>query len=179
VEAPVTNAIALAAWLARRAQPLDHLKLQKLAFYAYGAALSRDLDDLGDLRFYAWRHGPVNLEIYHEHKGLGRAPVPVPAGPGPAYSAEVEDLLGDVVAIYSRLSSWQLREESHLEAPWQRTPPSAEIPREVIQVHFKAKFARGAVALPRNLLGAWSFAADGLATQTWESLRDLANALRA
>lgn len=175
----MTDAIALATWLARHAQPLDHLKLQKLAFYTFGAALSRDLDDLGDLSFFAWRHGPVNLEIYHQHKGLGRAPVPVPVGPVPAYSAEVEDLLGDVVAIYSRLSSWQLREESHMEAPWQSTSPNAEIPREVIQAHFKAKFASGAVALPRHLLGAWSFAADGLATQTWGSLHDLANALRA
>ncbi len=171
------HAIKLANWLLLNAESLDHLKLQKLSFYAYGAALALDAEGLGLITFHAWRHGPVNTEIYEVYRNNGRSKLSPPDGPSPTYPEATAGILRDVVAVYGRLTSWRLRQESHLETPWRETPQSSEIDQESIKAHFKAKFAPGAVAVPRNLLGAWSFAADGLPTQTWDSLHQLACAL--
>jgi uncharacterized phage-associated protein len=178
------DAIALANWLLAAVSPrmLNHLQLQKLVFYAYGAAAAEGLEaQLGDVRFVAWKHGPVNRALYEQHRGSGRAPLAVPPpGDVPAYGdLRLTGVLRDVLAVYGRLTPWQLREESHLEQPWAEAEQSEEISDEAIKVHFCRKFARGAVALPRNLLGAWSFDADAIPTQRWESLHEIAVALSA
>lgn len=176
------NAIALANWLqTNSATPLDHLRLQKLLFYAFGAAAAHDLEhELGDIRFVAWKHGPVNVDVYTAYRGGGREPLPLPSACSvPQYSAALEQVLRDVLGVYGRLSPWQLREESHLERPWLDTEQSAEIAPDLIKAHFAQKFAAGDVELPRHLLRAWSFDVDGIPTQRWQSLRELAHSLSA
>ena len=53
--------------------PLTHLKLQKLMFYGYGAALAFDCERAlgGKIAFEAWEHGPVNREVWKEYKDHG------------------------------------------------------------------------------------------------------------
>lgn len=110
-------AITLANWLKSNVEPIDHLRLQKLLFYAFGAAIGHNLaHEIGHVRFFAWKHGPVNPEVYKQHRGSGSALLPKPASElVPTYSLALERVLKDAVTVYGCLSSWQLREESHLE----------------------------------------------------------------
>lgn len=173
------GATALADWLKTHAAPTDHLRLQKLLFYCFGAGTAYGLDaELGDIRFHAWRHGPVNVEVFNEHRGNGRETL-VATREAPAYSHELTQVLLDVLGVYGRLSAWQLREESHDELPWCETEQSAEISPQFLRDHFRLKFAQGAVRLPRQLVRAWSFDVDGVPLQSWPDLHTLANALRA
>lgn len=174
----MSPAIQLANWLKDEVVPLDHLRLQKLLFYSFGAAVALGLDgEIGEIRFVAWTHGPVNLDVYGQHRGSGRTALPRPnAADVPAYSARLQRLLRDVLSIYGRLSSWQLREESHLERPWKVTPRSQEIDPREFRRHFVSKFS-GRVQMPRYLLRATSFEVDRLPAQSWASLSELAQAL--
>ncbi len=174
----MSPATQLANWLKDEVVPLDHLRLQKLLFYTFGAAVAAGLDgEIGEIRFVAWKHGPVNVDVYRQHRGAGRDPLPQPlAADVPRYSERLQVLFRDVLSIYGRLSSWQLREESHLEKPWQETPQSQEIDPRLFRQHFTAKFS-GRVQMPRYLLRATSFEVDGLPAQSWASLAELAQAL--
>lgn len=174
----MSPSIQLANWLKDRVVPLDHLRLQKLLFYAYGAAVAARLDsEIGEVRFSAWKHGPVNVDVYRQHRESGRVPLPRPSPEDvPHYSTELQQVLAGVIAVYGRLSSWQLREESHLERPWSQTPQSKEIDPVLFRDYFVRKFS-GRVRMPRYLLRSTSYEVDGLPAQSWASLMELAEAL--
>lgn len=77
--AHTTPALRLASWIrAHDAAPdaLTHLKLQKLSFYAWGigAALGY-IDELGDVSFEPWEHGPVNRTIWARYRQHGSGPI--------------------------------------------------------------------------------------------------------
>lgn len=173
-------AISLANWLKYHVEQVDHLRLQKLVFYAYGAAIGHGLDhEIGHIRFLAYKHGPVNSDVFGQHRGSGSAILPKPSSDlVPIYSLALERVLADAITVYGCLSSWQLREESHLEAPWIRTRQSCEIDQALLRNHFEEKFRVGRVTMPRHLLRSSSFEVDGLPMQRWGSLKELAQALR-
>jgi uncharacterized phage-associated protein len=76
--------IELARWVLCEQRGITHLKLHKLCFYAYGYGLADGhADELGDVRFEAWTHGPVCREVYDRYQAHGRAPIPVDAPPRP------------------------------------------------------------------------------------------------
>ena len=147
----------------------------------FGAAVAHGCDqELGDIRFRAWKHGPVNLDVYRLHHQCGRAVLPKPGfHEVPVYSEPLQQVLRDVLAVYGRLSPWQIREESHEEAPWLRTRQSDQIDPADVRTHFREKFAPGRVSAPKHLIQSWSFRVDGLPVHPWPSLHSLASALRA
>lgn len=178
------DAHKLALWLRWNTPPrpdaLTHLKLQKLLFYCYGAALAFDAEpEVGDVDFEAWKHGPVCRDVWQENQAWRAAPIPPPEGTRPTYGARVEQILRDVVTIYGALDAWSIRQESHLEQPWidAWNAGGGRIEREVIRDHFRRKFQDGAVALPEYLLQSSSFALDGVPVPRFPSLRALATAL--
>lgn len=148
-----------------------HLKLQKLLFYAYGAARAAG-EHVPFVPFCNWQHGPVCVEVYERHKQHGGQPLPVPAS-----SLPLPPNARDAVRVYGALSAWQLRNESHLEEPWLKTTLGADIPDEMIVAHFRMKFAGPFVSAPKNLAGSWSLSADGLPPLTARSLGELAYSL--
>lgn len=157
--------------LAVAGEGTTHLKLQKLIFYAYGAALAFD-EEAPLMTFHNWQHGPVCVEVYEHFKHSGSGVLKMPAKP----SFELGEVATAAVRVYGALSAWQLREESHLEAPWKETHLGQEISRARMTEHFRSKF-RGRVQAPRNLPGSWSLAADGLPGLNAGSLNELAAAL--
>jgi uncharacterized phage-associated protein len=176
------NAIKLGLWIRKNhAGALTHLKLQKLAFYCYGAALAFNRDDEvgSDINFQAWEHGPVNVDLWHDYKGFGAMPIPPSSESTPTYTSETEEILIDILSIYGRLDAWSLRNQSHLETPWYtastRQPPA--IDREELRTHFNQKY-RSTVRCPEYLLRASNFALDGIPLSEYPSLRELARSLR-
>jgi uncharacterized phage-associated protein len=165
-------------------QPITHLKLQKLTFFAYGAVLADDLDtQVGQVDFEAWQHGPVCPPVYEHYKSYGSAVLPLPEA-GETYSHAVEQCLRDVIAVYGRLSAWQLREQSHLEEPWEYAWNSGSqefgsrvIPTEKLRAHFRAKFKTGKVTPPEGLTQIWPLSLDSIPQARFDSLHSLARAL--
>lgn len=169
----------LRAFVPARPDALTHLKLQKLAFYAHGAMLAFDMDrETGPLEFQAWKHGPVAPSIHARFKGCGAEPVgrPLPWEDTPRFSLPTEDILSCIVNVYGRMTAWQLREESHAEAPWREAfdgTPSVVMRTERLRSHFKAKFVCGVVHFPERLFGTSSMALDRIPVPTFETLVDM------
>jgi uncharacterized phage-associated protein len=162
-----------------RPEPLTHLKLQKLAYYCYGALLAFDCEEtVGFLEFEAWKHGPVSPAIYELFKeyanaSIGRAPKPFIAS-----SAEAH--LYDVMNVFGRMSAWQLREESHLtNTPWRKSYDGVRgrvISPDVMRSHFRQMFT-SPVSLPERLFGCSSMQLDRIPVPTFASLREMSQAV--
>ena len=159
---------------------VDHLKLQKLTFYAYGAALAHDVSaELGEVHFAPWKHGPVNREVWDAHRGSASAILPLPASAS-RFSNALTQVLADVVEVYGRLGSWEIRCESHLETPWIEAweQQQARISEASIAKHFREKFKPGHVQLPANLGAVAVGRIDGIPSPRFASLASMASALR-
>ena len=175
--------IAIADWIrsAEFSSPdaMTHLKLQKLAFYGFGAILAHGLESRlsGPVRFEAWKHGPVNPEIYLECRDSGIAALS-PASARGTLPRDVAEILRATMNVFGRLTAWQLREETHDEKPWRdhfTGAPNIEIPTDELRVHFKKKFT-GAVQFPERLFGNSSMALDRLAVPSFTSFDAMSRA---
>lgn len=171
----------LASWiLANAGAPMTHLKLQKLCFYGYGVARALGGDLGGRIEFRAWKHGPVCPDIYRTYRGYRDAELPVPRETPTAYDAHTTAVLADVLAVYGRLSAWELRNQSHAEKPWRGVDhvSGETIPDSAIVEWFTALYAKGRVVAPAVLVGAHSAGLDGIPAATYESFAHLAERCR-
>jgi uncharacterized phage-associated protein len=79
------NAKSVANWFLKRSfeagRPIDHMKLQKLVFFAHGYYLAATNLNEGEFRplvdeyFEAWPYGPVLPTVYDEFKEFGRGQI--------------------------------------------------------------------------------------------------------
>ena len=179
-------AIQLANWVQQNypfanLEPLTHLKLQKLAFYVYGAAMAFDQDHLlPGVRFEAWQHGPVCREIWLHYRDTGREALPEITSAPIALPESAATPMLDALAVYGLLRTWPLRQQSHLEHPWIASYSAEDrtIDPKQMREHFRRKFNSGAVAWPEYLVGAGSLRLDGVPVAPHPSLRSLADAVR-
>jgi uncharacterized phage-associated protein len=177
--------LKLARWIQERypyavLDQLTHLKLQKLGFYCFGAALAfGHEDEVAGITFEAWDHGPVNREVYREYRAFGASRLPESSSRTVEYSAETEQVMLDVLRVYGVLDAWTLREESHLELPWieARERGDAIISNDRIKAHFSGKFRGDAIRPPEHLLNAGSFSLDGIPVRSYSSLHEIAGAI--
>ena len=111
---------------------ISPMTLQKIVYFCHVWALIELGRPLVRHSFEAWEHGPVLQYLYREFKKFGTEPVRgraqrtnsltgdkeiVPY----AFDAATLDLLGRVVAIYSRLSAAALRDLTHAPGgPWDK-----------------------------------------------------------
>lgn len=93
-------------------------KLQKLCYYSQAWALAWTEKPLFCEDFEAWSNGPVCRVLFNAHKGK--------------YYIVAEDIIGDVLKLtddekdsinvvlkdYGMMEPYELREQSHAEAPW-------------------------------------------------------------
>lgn len=97
---------------------VSNLKLQKLLYYAQGFHLALFDRPLFDNEIRAWTHGPVVVDVYHEYKGHGSAPIPRANCDLDALTQDEKDLLDEVYQVYGQYSAWKLRNMTHEESPW-------------------------------------------------------------
>ena len=129
-------------------QPISHLKLQKLLYFAHGFALAAEDMPLLDETVEAWRYGPVVPSVYQQFKANGSAPIEKLVS-GYEFSSLEEDssvseLLEFVWSSLKGFTPYQLSEMTHLPgAPWelarkedQRNTPNALIRNELIKTYF-------------------------------------------
>lgn len=179
-----SNSLKLASWIIQNSQSeISPLKLQKLAFYCYAAACSKDLEDeIGVVEFDAWKYGPVVVDVYDEYKRFGSSAIkrePLFDDFESSFSTQLTQLLMATLSIYERLTPSQLVHQTHLEDPWIKAynSSSKKITIESIKSYFKMRFATNMIAPPEMLKDTGFFEIDGLPVQKFASLEDLANSL--
>lgn len=151
---------------------IDHLKLQKLTYFAQGWWLAGKGEELLFERPQVWRYGPVFKSIYNTLSGRGRDPIKDVVGANPfaetgAPTLEGADLRSERDLVtwiwqeYGNLTGPQLSDMTHaLGTPWRkiaeehqyRVALDTEIPEELDWDYF-AGLARQRGMEPEPLHG--------------------------
>ncbi|MCB2053163.1 MAG: DUF4065 domain-containing protein [Geminicoccaceae bacterium] len=151
------EALAIANEFVDTSKNVDHLKLQKLVYCAYGWWLATEGTPprLMNERPQVWQHGPVFASLYRTLKVFGRAPISEPQSSSPFLPPprvdedddRVRQLLRWIWGRYGHLSSFALSELTHRAGtPWYRiarehqfrVPLDTEIPDDYIYAEFSA-----------------------------------------
>jgi uncharacterized phage-associated protein len=150
-----------------RQAPLDHMKLQKLAFYAHGWHLGLRHRPLLDEEVEAWPYGPVIPTIYHALKRYGTEPVSADISDidatGRAFTPELpegydRELCETVWNKYGSLTATQLSKLTHrVGTPWYITWKrntdglrSITIPNDVIEAYFSEQADKNRGSIVRS-----------------------------
>ena len=128
--------------------PISHLKLQKLVYYAQAWHLAVFDQPLIDDRFEAWVHGPVCPPLYERFKGNSWKPIATEVE-APELKAELCDHLSEVQAAYGAFSALELERLTHSEDPWiaargdlaPTEPSNAVISNESMRRFYAARMA--------------------------------------
>lgn len=136
---------------------IDHMKLQKLAYYAHGWWLAYEAEPLLTEKPEVWKFGPVFDSMYRVLCPFGSKPIRLPQSPNPfAEPPRVDDerALGLISWIWNRygaFSSFKLSDMTHEEGtPWRilaeensyNVPKHFEIPDALIADFFKKEADR-------------------------------------
>ena len=133
---------------------IDHMKLQKLVFYAYGWWLASHEQPLATEGPQVWRYGPVFRSLYAAlapfgMRGINSPQRAVPIGGPPIIpddQHEAHDLTDWVWQRYGLMSAGQLSDMTHaIGTPWQeeaaacdyRVPKGHPIPDARIKGYFE------------------------------------------
>lgn len=151
---------------------LDHLKLQKLLYYAYGWWAANERGQmLFDEDIYAWRLGPVVERIYQAFKHMGRDALTTYASEvivdnnGHAQFAqpkvgdlEVKAFIRQIWDTYGEYTGIQLANLSHeVGGPWHEmwtksgNSGTAKIPHQLIENYFVNWLERSALDNAKEL----------------------------
>jgi len=122
-------------------EPVTHLKLQKLLYYAQGAYLAIYGVPLFNEDIVAWEHGPVVKEVYDKFHGSGNAPLDADdAFNYDTVQGESLGVLREVYNTFGQYSAWKLRNMTHDETPWRQTPKNDIINNGLIQEYFQKHY---------------------------------------
>ena len=112
---------------------IDHLKLQKLCYYAQGYSVALWQRLLFDDPIQAWEQGPVVPAVHEAYEQRGPESIP-PSGAAPELEPWRLEVLGMVYAELGWMTTWTLRNQTHMEQPWRDAwltgECGAEIPPE-------------------------------------------------
>lgn len=140
----MTSALDAAQYFIQRAHEdgnlITHLKLQKLCYYSQGYALALMNEPMFEEEIEAWEHGPVLRALYDEYKRYRRDPIPPPGGV-PEMVHWRKKMLEMVQQRYGWMPAWELRNQTHLESPWQEAWLSDD-PRPVLTMQSMKMFFR-------------------------------------
>lgn len=99
--------------------PLTHLRLQKLLYYAQGWSLAQRGRPLFEGRIEAWTHGPVVPSVYQVYEGRGWGLIAPDEEDAPDdLTDEDRDYIASVWEAFKGYSASSLREMTHREPPW-------------------------------------------------------------
>jgi uncharacterized phage-associated protein len=132
----MTSAEAVARyflWLAAgepEDEPVTHMRLQKLLYYAQGWCLACRGEPLFEGTIEAWVHGPVVREVYPVFARFAGHEIPTTEARDAGALAERDRALIEWVwRRYAPFSASELRRRTHAEAPWRDArgslPPDA------------------------------------------------------
>lgn len=136
---------------------IEHMKLQKLIYFAYGHWLVTTSSRLTTEGPEIWKHGPAFESMYKVFRPFGSASIREPQSDSPfsepvnvaSDDEEVQQLVDWIWNRYGHLSGFALSSMAHAEGTaWQRfaqvngyrVPPNTEIPNGYIYAAFSKLF---------------------------------------
>ena len=117
----LTIAKALIATSNSRNIPIDHLKLQKLLYFAQAISLVRNSRPLFAGKMYAWKHGPVVDTVWNEYQGNGRSHLSMDDSfdiTSLKLSKKDMKVIEDTIEKMKKYSGVEMREITHSHKPW-------------------------------------------------------------
>ncbi|HEY3767480.1 MAG TPA: type II toxin-antitoxin system antitoxin SocA domain-containing protein, partial [Candidatus Angelobacter sp.] len=90
----------------------------------------------------AWIHGPVVAELYRSFKQHGSEPLPPANVDHNKFMAEEIELLDEMWEMFGQFSATKLRNMTHSELPWKKTPTGAVIPRDLMKEYFRTQLVK-------------------------------------
>ena len=134
--------------------PLNHMKIQKLIYFAYGWWLAYHDSPLTSKAPEVWRYGPVFSGLYTALSHYGHNPIrnliALPSGEAPWVSESDKEaiaLIDTIFARYGLLSETELSSLAHAEGtPWKieaaannfTVSSGHTIPDDLIRTYFSA-----------------------------------------
>ena len=97
--------------------PVSHLKLQKICYYAQAWHLAVYGEPLVDETFEAWVHGPVSPTLYARFRGYRWNSITEDIA-APSIDEGAASHINEVLEVYMGMSGWDLERLTHAEAPW-------------------------------------------------------------
>jgi len=140
-----TSAFAIANAFIRKGcevgNPVTHMKLQKLVYFAQAWNLAIKDAPLFNETIEAWKYGPVVREVYQYYMGFGNGPI-LAYEKNLTLSKDDQALIDEVWRVYGRFSPAQLSTLSHEKnGPWDGKKHRELIPQDQIREFFKKKLA--------------------------------------
>lgn len=109
----------VAKYILEKTGSMSTMKLQKLCYYSQAWSVAWTERPLFHERIEAWINGPVCPALFaiHKKKFMIR-PDDIPHGNADALDADQADTVDKVLEYYGDWSPYELREQTHCEAPW-------------------------------------------------------------
>lgn len=115
---PMGSISDMAGYILRQMGPMQAAKLQRLCYYAQAWHLAWNHVPLFDEDFYAWKTGPVCLELADSEMNLEKLPA------GELTDGEKETI-GHVMEHYGSRDVWWLGQMICMEDPWREAVKEA------------------------------------------------------
>lgn len=108
-----------AKYILERQGPMSTWKLQKLCYYSQAWSLAWTERPLFDEDFEAWSNGPVCPVLFRKHKRRFMISAEnLDIGDSSNLTEDQKDTINNVLESYGEKEPYDLREQSHSEAPW-------------------------------------------------------------
>lgn len=126
----------VAKYILEKQGKMSTWKLQKLCYYSQAWQLAWTGEAIFSEDFQAWSNGPVCPELFHAHQGrFSVGAQDVNSGNSDNLTSDEKETIDIVLDGYGPKEPYDLREQSHSEAPWKdarRGLPEGARSREVI-----------------------------------------------
>ena len=131
---------------------ISNLKLQKILYYAYGANLVLNPEEILTEGPQAWHYGPVFPSVYHAFKRYGsgyitiRADIPLMGlheiMGHVTHGSKLDQILSKVFEVYGKIDDFELVQLTHQKgSPWAKVyepqKKNKPIPHKIIEDYFR------------------------------------------
>lgn len=109
----------VAKYILNKCGTMSTWKLQKLCYYSQAWHLAWTGKEMFSEDFQAWANGPVCPELFRVHQGkFSVKESEIPYGDINNLTADEIDSVNIILRDYGTMEPYELREQSHAEAPW-------------------------------------------------------------
>lgn len=109
----------VAKYILNKCGSMSTWKLQKLCYYSQAWHLAWTGHEIFNEDFQAWANGPVCPELFHVHQGkFSVKESDILSGNPENLTDDEKDSINIVLQDYGQMEPYELREQTHAEAPW-------------------------------------------------------------
>lgn len=103
-------------------EKITHLKLQKFLYLCQAFSLAETQKPMFKEKIYAWKYGPVVVEVYKKFNQQGKDPIVsnIAEGDESLIDKTNKRIIDEVLNIFDGYSTYQLMEITHSHDPWRK-----------------------------------------------------------